>query len=88
MTTDALREARQTWAHAQMDLDTYLTRFIPVALAADAEGGEELERMLRPEQSAEIARLYGETISLWTKYLALMRKHDADGHAAPDGGSA
>ena len=73
VTTDALREARQAWAHAHMELDTCLTSIIPAALAADASGGEELQRLLTPEQSHAIARLYGEAVGSWARYRELLR---------------
>ena len=79
MTTDELRAARQAWAHAHMDLDTCLTKVIPAALAADAGGGEELQRLLTPDQTHEIARLYGESVGSWARYQELLR------HAAPPG---
>ena len=73
MTTDELRQARQDWAHAHMDLDTHLTQFIPAALAADSHGGEELQRMLTPEQSHQISQLYGHAVALWVKYRVLLQ---------------
>ena len=73
MTNDALRAARQAWAHAHMDLDTCLTSIIPAALAADAQGGEELQRLLTEDQAHEIARLYGEAVGYWAKYRELLR---------------
>lgn len=77
MTTEALREARQAWAHAHINLDTCLTTVIPAALAADAAGGEELQRLLTAEQTHEIARLYGETVGHWARYQELLRQRDA-----------
>ena len=74
VTTDALREARQAWAKAHIDLDTCLTKLIPAALAADSHGGEELQRMLTPEQSHEIAGLYGAVIGAWARYRELLRE--------------
>ena len=76
VTTDELRAARQAWAHAQVELDTCLTRFIPAALAADTQGGEELQRLLTPEQTHEISRLYGATVGLWARYRELLRHLD------------
>ena len=76
MTTDELRAARQEWAHAQMDLDTRLTQFIPAALAADAKSGEELQRMLTPEQTHEISQLYGNVVALWVRYRVLLQHLD------------
>lgn len=73
MTNDVLREARRAWAHAHMDLDTCLTSIIPAALAADAHGGEELQRLLTEEQVHEIARLYGEAVGYWARYRELLR---------------
>ena len=80
MTTDALRQARQDWAHAQIDLDTHLTRFIPAALAADAHGGEELQQMLTPEQSHNISQLYGNVVALWVKYRVLLQHLEEPAH--------
>ncbi|MDX6197159.1 MAG: hypothetical protein QOJ79_310 [Actinomycetota bacterium] len=82
MTTDELRQARQEWAHAQMDLDTRLTRFIPAALAADAHGGEELQRLLTPEQTHEISQLYGNVVALWVRYRVLLQHLDEAAQAA------
>jgi hypothetical protein len=82
MTTDELRAARQAWAHAQMDLDTLLTQFIPAALAADAQGGEELQRMLTPEQTHEISQLYGNVVALWLKYRVLLQHLDESATSA------
>ena len=76
VTTDELRAARQAWAHAQVELDTCLTRVLPAALAADSRGGEELQRLLTPEQSHEISRLYGATVGLWARYRELLRHID------------
>ena len=73
MTTEALREARQAWAHAHIELDTCLTQIIPAALAADSRGGEELQRLLTPEQSHYIAGLYGAAVGAWAKYRELLR---------------
>ena len=78
MTTEALREARQAWAHAHIDLDTCLTRILPAALAADERGGEELQRLLTPEQTHEIGRLYGEAVGTWARYRELLRHADSD----------
>jgi hypothetical protein len=77
VTTDALRAARQEWAHAHIELDTCLTAVIPAALAADQDGGEELQRLLTPEQSHEIARLYGRAVGAWASYRELLRHGDA-----------
>jgi hypothetical protein len=74
VTTEDLRAARQAWAHAHMDLDTCLTSVIPAALAADGAGGEELERLLSPEQTHDIARLYGITVGAWVRYTELLRQ--------------
>ena len=82
MTTDELRQARQDWAHAQMDLDTHLTQFIPAALAADAHGGEELQRLLTPEQTHQISQLYGNVVALWVRYRVLLQHLDEADHAA------
>ena len=82
MTTDELRKARQEWAQAQMELDTLLTRFIPAALAADAHGGEELQKMLTPEQTHEISQLYGTAVALWVRYRVLLQHLDEAEHAA------
>jgi hypothetical protein len=82
MTTDELRQARQDWAHAQMDLDTLLTRFIPAALAADANGGEELQQMLTPDQTHEISQLYGQAVALWVRYRVLLQHLDEAQSAA------
>jgi hypothetical protein len=76
MTTDELRAARQEWAHAQMDLDTRLTKFLPAALAADAHGGEELQQMLTPDQTHEISDLYGKAVALWVRYRVLLQHLD------------
>jgi hypothetical protein len=76
MTTEALRQARQEWAYAQMDLDKHLTQFIPAALAADAHGGEELQRLLTPEQSHTISQLYGNAVALWVRYRVLLQHLD------------
>jgi hypothetical protein len=73
VTTEALREARQAWAHAHIELDTCLTQIIPAALAADARGGEELQRILTPEQAHHIAGLYGAAVGAWAKYRELLR---------------
>ena len=80
VTTEALREARQAWAHAHMTLDAGLTRIIPAALAADASGGEELQRLLTPEQSHEIAGLYGAAVGAWAKYRELLRHAEEESH--------
>ena len=77
MTTEVLREARQAWAHAHMDLDTHLTQIIPAALAADSRGGEELQRLLTPEQSHLIAGLYGAAVGAWARYRELLRHAEA-----------
>ncbi len=82
MTTEVLKEARQDWAHAQMDLDTHLTRFIPAALAADAHGGEELQGMLTPEQTHEISQLYGKVVALWVRYRVLLQHLDEGEHSS------
>jgi hypothetical protein len=82
MTTDELRKARQDWAHAQMDLDTHLTRFIPAALAADAHGGEELQSMLTPDQTHQISQLYGTAVALWVRYRVLLQHLDEATHPA------
>ena len=76
MTTEALRQARQAWAHAHMNLDTCLTKIIPAALAADAQGGEELQRLLTPEQSHDIAGMYGAAVGAWANYRELLRHAD------------
>jgi hypothetical protein len=76
VTTDELRAARRAWAHAQMDLDTCLTRLIPAALAADGQG-EELQAMLTPEQTHEISQLYGMAVGSWARYRELLR-HSVD----------
>jgi hypothetical protein len=73
VTTDELRKARQAWAHAHIELDTCLTKLIPAALAADARGGEELQQLLTPEQSHDIAGLYGAAIGAWARYRELLR---------------
>ena len=79
MTTDELRQARIAWAHAQMELDTCLTKYVPAALAADARGGEELQRMLTPEQTHQISGLYGAAVGAWARYRELLR------HVSPAG---
>ena len=77
MTTTELRAARQAWANAHLALDTALTRLLPAALAADADGGEELQRLLTPEQTHEVAELYGRAVGLWAAYRELLR-HSTD----------
>ena len=77
VTFDDLRAARQAWAHAHIELDTYLTQFIPAALAADVDRGGELERVLTPEHSREIAGLYGAAVGAWTHYRELLHRADA-----------
>jgi hypothetical protein len=81
VTNDALRAARQEWAHAHIELDTCLTAVIPAALAADAAGGEELQRLLTPSQTHDIARLYGRAVGAWARYTELLR-HGGEGPAA------
>ena len=77
MTTDELRRARHAWAGAHLALDSCLTAVLPAALAADARGGDELQRLLTPEQTHEISELYGRTVGLWAAYRELLR-HTAD----------
>ena len=57
-----------------MNLDTCLTRIIPLALTTDARGGEDLQRILTPAQSREIARLYGQAVGSWANYRELLRQ--------------
>jgi hypothetical protein len=46
---------------------------IPLALARDTQGGQEQQRLLTPERSHEIARLYGEAVGSWARYQELLR---------------
>jgi hypothetical protein len=80
VTTDALREARQAWARAHLELDACLTQVIPAALAADSSGGEKLQRMLTPQQTHDIAGMYGAVVGAWAKYRELLR----EAHAAQE----
>jgi hypothetical protein len=81
VTVDGLRSARQAWAHAHVELDTCLTEFIPVALAADR--GRELEGLLTPERSHEIAGLYGAAIGAWAHYRELLHRGEAMSEQVP-----
>lgn len=73
MTTEALSAARMAWAHAQIALDKRLTAVLPAALITGPDGGAELEELLTPEQSHEIAGLYGTVVGAWAKYAELLR---------------
>jgi len=73
VTTEDLRAARTAWAHAQIALDKRLTAVLPAALVAGPDGGADLERLLTPEQSHEIAGLYGTVVGAWAKYAELLR---------------
>jgi hypothetical protein len=73
VTTDELRGARHAWADAHLALDSCLTKVLPAALAADARGGDELQRMLTPEQTHEISELYGKAVGRWAAYRELLR---------------
>jgi hypothetical protein len=73
VTTDELRRARHAWADAHLALDSCLTKVLPAALAADVRGGDELQRMLTPEQTHEISELYGRAIGHWAAYRELLR---------------
>ena len=79
VTTQELREARQAWAHAHLDLDRAMTAFLPAALAADEQGGEELQRLLTPDQTHEISELYGRAVGLWARYRELLRHTEEAG---------
>ena len=73
MTTEALREARNAWAHAQLALDTRLTTVLPAALALTEASGEELQKLLTDDVAHDISELYGQTVGLWAKYRELLR---------------
>ena len=74
--------AQRDWAHAQVELDTYLTQVLPALLAASQGASPNGFPTLTDEQMREIGGLYGRVVGLWALYGELRREMGWDSRAA------